>query len=80
VLQQQSRLRQEQQQNYLRQPGVLQHNYQHMLRMQQQQQQQQQGPGMQMSANEMRQRASQNNLRNVYVLCFPSALRRQLWS
>lgn len=56
-------MRQEQQQNFLRQPGMMQNNmqYQTMLRMQH-------ANGMQMNPNDMRQRAQQNLRNNMYVL------------
>ena len=56
-------MRQEQQQRFLQQPGMIpagMQNYQNMLRMQQ-------AGGMPMNSNELRQRASLNNNRNVYV-------------
>lgn len=56
-------MRQEQQQRFLQQPGMIpagMQNYQNMLRMQQ-------AGGMPMNPNDLRQRASLNNNRNVYV-------------
>ena len=55
-------MRQEQQQRFLQQPGMMpgMANYTNMLRMQQ-------AGGMPMNSNDLRQRATLNNNRNVYV-------------